>query len=54
MKFLGIRKSDMKNTFPKDAWEVWEIEFCKCGNHACKTLIRVDTKEEIIKMMEKQ
>ena len=54
MKFLGIKKSDMKDTFPKDAWEMWEIDFCQCGNHAHKTLLRVDTKENVLKILEKQ
>lgn len=53
MKLLGIKISESPN-IQKGAWEVWEIEFCKCGNHACRTLVKVDTKENILKMLEKE
>lgn len=40
-----------------EMWMIYELDFCRCGNHVCKSILRGDTKEvvleELKKMMEK-
>jgi len=33
----------------QDFWELWQITFCNCGVHACKSFLRAGTLENMVK-----
>jgi hypothetical protein len=45
-KMLGIWYNKDYNMFT-----IFDLNFCDCGNHVCKSLLRGDTKEGILKSL---